>query len=136
MSRSIRSSQDGEPVTRRLCRNEPRFVVVEVAGGTAVAEGDEILFYAGERACFALARDLNALDPSRRQLDALLGEGEYRRLLRRLHGLRFDGVCHRCGGAMAAGSPAFWHPLTGLVRHVGRCPRPATAASRKQKKAA
>ncbi|HZQ03702.1 MAG TPA: hypothetical protein VFA88_06765 [Gaiellaceae bacterium] len=138
MSRWIRSIEDGELVRRRLRRSESRFVVVMVDDGFAIADAGEVVLYTNERACWDLARYLNALEPSRRQLDALLGEGEYRRLLRRIRpGLRFADVCHRCGASMAEGAPAFWHPLTGVVRHVGRCPRPAIApATRKPRKAA
>ena len=121
-------------------RPAPRFVVavldpIDESGQEryAVVDGDEVVCYAAKSRVFDLARYLNALGP----VAAFLVEDEYGYLLRRMKpGLRFDGTCHRCGAVMPAGTPGWWHPLTGVTRHVGRCPKPAAAAVRKRSKAA
>jgi hypothetical protein len=92
--------------------------------GAAVAIVDdfdgEVICFAKPRTATSLARFLEQLDPTGDQLDALLGERHARRLLRRIE-LRSPATCHRCGATMQPGTSAFWHPVSKVVRHVGRC---------------
>jgi hypothetical protein len=135
---TIRSA-DG---SRRVTRSAPssRFLpYVAVDGAIAEvidhADCDRSICFVSEARAWELVRYLNALDPVGTQLDVLLGERRFHRLLRRLE-LHHPGACHRCGGAMPAGSPAFWHPLTRLVRHVGRCPKPTQGSPSVRRSAA
>jgi hypothetical protein len=132
-----RDPETGKLVTRRLRPPEPRFVVVlGDEERIAVADRGAILFYATEGIAFDLARYLNPLDPTDAQLEVLLGRGDHARLLRRIKpGLRHDGVCNACGAAMPEGTPAWWHPLTRVTRHVGRCPKPAAVDGKRRKAA-
>jgi hypothetical protein len=136
---SIRSGDGVRPVAsaRPPGSTRPRFTVHEADHGIAVRDRGEHAFFATESRGVDLVGWLNALDPTREQLDAFLGDGEHRRFLRRLGlgtsvGLRRPSVCFRCGLPMRAGLPAFWHSESKLVRHVRSCPRPGGAKSRRR----
>ena len=104
---------------------EERYAVVECASGEVVA-------YASDRAARSLARLLDVLDPTDEQIGGLLDDP---RLLRTIE-LRHRAFCLRCGRPLEAGAKARWNPVTRLVRHARRCPKPAAAAVRKRSKAA
>ncbi|MGH2997824.1 MAG: hypothetical protein ACRDNM_00850 [Gaiellaceae bacterium] len=143
MSLSVVRYSDGRRAARPL---EPapsrsrRFVIVEDRRGRVGvldAAAGELVVYASERRAFALARLLNALDPSAEQLAALLGEGRRGAPLLRAITLEYDGsVCHRCGQPFKAGQRARWNPYTGLTRHVRACPLEIAAAGRKRRRGA
>jgi hypothetical protein len=84
--------------------------------------GEQIAYVGRDSDAYWLAALLNALASGSWPEDVLLGNGEHRRFLRRIE-LRHPAVCFRCGHAMPAGSPAFWHPVSKVVRHVGSCKR-------------
>jgi hypothetical protein len=108
-----------------------RFVAAETDAGAGVLDrtSGELVAHTTPLRALELAQLLNALRPTPEQIAVLLGDGDGRRLLRRLE-LRHDGVCSRCGASMQAGSPALWHRTTKLVRHVRRCPQSAVVRRR------
>jgi hypothetical protein len=86
------------------------------------SNGERIAYLRSASDALQLAALLDALSSGSWPEDVLLGNGEHRRLLRRIE-LRHPAVCFRCGHGMPAGSPAFWHPVSKVVRHVGSCKR-------------
>jgi len=100
-----------------------RFTVADTGAAAAVVDrgSGAVVAFATELRAFALARFLNALEPTAEQLDALLGEGRGKRLLRTVE-LRHLSVCRRCGRPMPVGSQARWNATTKLVQHVRKCP--------------
>jgi len=100
-----------------------RFTVADTGEAIAVVERSSglVVAFATELRAFAFARLLNALEPTAEQLNALLGEGRGRRLLRTVE-LRHPSLCRRCGRPMPAGTQARWNATTRLVQHVRKCP--------------
>ncbi len=112
---------------------EPRFTLAGAGHGAAIVdEAGAVVCFCAERGAASLVAFLNAIDPTREQLDVLLGEGAGRPLLKRIASLRSAAPCHRCGRLMPVGSPAWWHPATRLVRH-GRCPAAASRRPRRKR---
>jgi hypothetical protein len=114
-----------------------RFVAVETdAGVPAVVDrtSGEIVAYASALRALELAQFLNALAPTPTQVAVLLGDGDGRRLLRRID-LQHAAICSRCGSPMRAGSPAMWHRTTRLVRHLRACPKPRVTRTRRKRAA-
>lgn len=86
------------------------------------ASGEPLAYFAHPGGAYVLAGLLDALAGGAWPEDVLLGDGAHRHFLRRLD-LRHDAVCWHCGHAMPAGTPAYWHPISRAVRHVGSCRR-------------
>jgi hypothetical protein len=105
-----------------VAETDVAFAIVDQASG-------ELIAYASERGALRFARLMDVLWPDARQLEVLLGELEGVRLLRTIE-LRYAAVCFRCGAFLAAGELARWNSVTGLVRHLRRCPTRITAGGR------
>lgn len=88
------------------------------------ATREQVAYFAHGNDAYWTAALLDALASGAWPDDVLLGAGEHRRFLRRIE-LRHPAVCFRCGAPMRAGAPAFWHPVSRVVRHVGSCQRAA-----------
>ena len=97
---------------------DDHFAVIETARGDVVA-------FASAKAARGLAALLCAIEPTGKQLEALLGDGPRGRQLLRTVELRSSAPCRRCGRLLSAGAPARWNRASRLVQHPRRCPAPA-----------
>jgi hypothetical protein len=108
---------------KRVRGTPPHAALVEAGAALAVVDqaSGELIAYASVRSAGRLAELVNVLRPDARQLGVLLGEREGASLLRTIE-LRHAAVCLRCGERIEAGERARWNTITGLVRHIRRCP--------------
>lgn len=134
---AIFSHEEGRRVSRPLAprRSPSRFVVAEIIEAVGFAIVDEhtgeLVAHATKRCAERLAQLLNLIRPSAEQLAALLGEDRGARYLRTLI-LKHEGVCSRCGARLEPGTRARWHAVSGLTRHIRRCPDVAAKPPRRR----